>query len=199
MLNLCNKIINKVRNILLSVQVFYSTVYCRLYCFFCGIQMGSGSRFYGIATFVRSSGSVIQIGKKARFRSGSTTNLIGINHACIISTHGKNSEIIIGDNCGFSGTVIGSFNKIVIGNNVNCGANTLITDSDWHLNDPRSGKPKPVIIGNNVWLGYGVIVMKGVSIGDNTVIGAGSVVTKDIPANVVAAGNPCKVIKPLNA
>lgn len=54
---------------------------------------------------------------------------------------------------------------------------------------------KPITIGNNVWLGGGVIVCPGVSIGDNSVIGAGSVVTKDIPANVVAVGNPARVIR----
>jgi len=53
----------------------------------------------------------------------------------------------------------------------------------------------PVHIGRNCWLGAGVLVMPGVSIGDNTVIGAGSVVTKDIPANVVAVGNPCRVLR----
>ena len=53
----------------------------------------------------------------------------------------------------------------------------------------------PVRIGKNCWLGAGVIVMPGVTIGDNTVIGAGSVVTKDIPANVVAVGNPCRVMR----
>lgn len=53
----------------------------------------------------------------------------------------------------------------------------------------------PVRIGKNCWLGAGVIVMPGVTIGDNTVIGAGSIVTKDIPANVVAVGNPCRVMR----
>ena len=53
----------------------------------------------------------------------------------------------------------------------------------------------PVTIGNNVWIGGGVQICPGVTIGDNTVIGAGSVVTKDIPANVVAAGNPCRVLR----
>ncbi|MBE6745957.1 MAG: hypothetical protein E7558_00695 [Ruminococcaceae bacterium] len=52
-----------------------------------------------------------------------------------------------------------------------------------------------VTIGKNCWLGAGVLVMPGVTIGDNSVIGAGSVVTKDIPANVVAVGNPCKVMR----
>ena len=56
----------------------------------------------------------------------------------------------------------------------------------------------PVHIGKNCWLGAGVIVLPGVTIGDNTVIGAGSVVTKDVPANVVAVGNPCKVLREIN-
>ena len=56
----------------------------------------------------------------------------------------------------------------------------------------------PVHIGRNCWLGAGVIVLPGVTIGDNTVIGAGSVVTKDIPANVIAVGNPCKVLREIN-
>ena len=55
----------------------------------------------------------------------------------------------------------------------------------------------PIRIGRNCWLGAGVVVVPGVSIGDNTVIGAGSVVTKDIPANVVAVGNPCRVLRPI--
>ncbi|MHA6528755.1 sugar O-acetyltransferase [Paenibacillus sp. BAC0078] len=53
----------------------------------------------------------------------------------------------------------------------------------------------PITVGNNVWIGGGVSVLPGVSIGDNTVIGAGSVVTRDIPSGVIAAGNPCRVIR----
>lgn len=56
----------------------------------------------------------------------------------------------------------------------------------------------PVKIGKNCWLGAGVIVLPGITIGDNTVIGAGSVVTKDVPSNVVAVGNPCRVLREIN-
>ena len=56
----------------------------------------------------------------------------------------------------------------------------------------------PVRIGRNCWLGAGVIVLPGVTIGDNTVVGAGAVVTKDLPANVVAVGNPCRVLREIN-
>lgn len=56
----------------------------------------------------------------------------------------------------------------------------------------------PVHIGRNCWLGAGVIIVPGITIGDNAVIGAGSIVTKDIPANVLAAGNPCRVLREIN-
>ena len=56
----------------------------------------------------------------------------------------------------------------------------------------------PVHIGRNCWIGAGVIVLPGVTVGDNVVVGAGSVVTHDIPANVVAVGNPCKVMREIN-
>lgn len=56
----------------------------------------------------------------------------------------------------------------------------------------------PVVIGRNCWIGAGAILLPGVHIGDGTVIGAGSVVTKDIPANVVAVGNPCRVLRPID-
>lgn len=60
-------------------------------------------------------------------------------------------------------------------------------------------KAAPITLGNNVWLGGGVIVLPGVTIGDNTVVGAGAVVTKDLPANVLAVGNPARILRSLEA
>ena len=88
--------------------------------------------------------------------------------------------------------------SVVLGNNVRCGANTLIMDTDAHTDDYRAGKDAPIIIEDNVWLGMNVTVLKGVCIGENSLIGAGSIVTRDIPANVVAAGIPCRVVKSIN-
>ena len=56
----------------------------------------------------------------------------------------------------------------------------------------------PVHIGKNCWIGAGAIIVPGITIGDNVVIGAGSIVTKDLPSNVVAVGNPCKVLREVN-
>jgi len=164
-----------------------------------GINLGKNASFDGKCHFERFPGTKITIGNNCKFRSRKNSNLIGINRPCSISTLSSeySALIEIGNNCGFSGTVIGAFKSIKIGNNVRCGANTLITDSDWHLDDPRSGPPAEVIIGDNVWLGINSVVLKGVKIGQNTVIGANSVVTKDIPSNVIAAGIPCRIIKEL--
>lgn len=166
---------------------------------FKGVHLGKNADFVGSCHFRRYPGTSIIIGSGCTFLSRPTANLIGINRPCMISTMNSpfQAAITIGDNCGFSGTVIGAFKNITLGNNVRCGANTLITDSDWHLDDPRSGSPADVVIEDNVWLGVNCVVLKGVRIGKNSVIGANSVVTKDIPANVIAGGNPCKVIKPL--
>lgn len=94
--------------------------------------------------------------------------------------------------------VILDANKVSFGDNVKIGPNCGFYTSG-HPMDKENRKKvefaKPIKIGNDVWIGGNVCVMPGVTIGDNTVIGAGSVVTKDIPANVVAVGNPCKVIK----
>lgn len=184
-----------IENIGWKMNVFFISKWMKIIMKIKGVEYGTSIRFYGRAKFVVSEKAYVTIGNNNRFRSSATSNLIGINRPCIISALSPSAVLKIGNNCGFSGTVIGCEKKISIGNNVKCGANTLITDTDWHNNDPRSGEPAEVVIGNNVWLGVNVMVLKGVTIGENSLIGAGSVVVKDIPANVVAAGNPCRVIK----
>lgn len=90
---------------------------------------------------------------------------------------------------------------ITIGDDVQIGPNVqLLTPTHPLEAEPRRAKleaARPITIGDNVWLGGGVIVLPGVSIGDNTVVGAGAVVTKDLPANVLAVGNPARVVRSL--
>ena len=182
-----------IRNI---IFISFNTIIWRCYYYFYpNLTIRGSITFFGKPFFRNYPGGSIIIGKNCSFLSKATSNLIGINRPCILSTLTKDATIIIGDKCGFSGTVVSAFLSITIGNNVRCGANTLITDSDWHFDDPRSGLSKAILIENNVWLGEGVKVLKGVTIGENSVIGAGSVVTKSVPPNVIAAGNPCKIIK----
>lgn len=189
-------IFNKYYNLLiLKINSAYFTFINLLICYLKGIQYGKKCHFFGKTYFYRYPNSIIKIGNNCCLRSSFRSNFIGINRPCRISTMTENAEILIKNNCGFSGTIIGSFKSISLGNNVRCGANTLITDGDWHYEDIRSNDPQKIVIEDNVWLGEGVKVLKGVNIGANSFIGAGSIVTKNIPANVIAAGNPCKVIK----
>ena len=114
-----------------------------------------------------------------------------------------------GHNVHFGKGVYANFNltlvddtHIYVGDHTMLGPNVTLATAGHPIYPPLREKGYqfnvPVRIGKNCWLGAGVIVMPGVTIGDNTVIGAGSVVTKDIPANVVAVGNPCRVMRPIS-
>lgn len=90
--------------------------------------------------------------------------------------------------------------KVTFGDDVRIGPNCCFATPN-HALDPQMRREgyqiyQPITVGNNVWFGAGVTVLPGVTIGDDVVIGAGSVVTADIPAGVLAAGNPCRVIRP---
>ena len=123
-----------------------------------------------------------------------------VDYGCNIY-FGNNCEVNM--NCTFLDD-----NKIIIGDNVLIAPNVQIyttyhpthyldrfTISENETFNFCKTQTAPVIIGKNVWIGGGTIILPGVTIGDNTVIGAGSVVTKDIPADTIAYGNPCKVHK----
>ena len=112
-------------------------------------------------------------------------------------------NIVIGDNFYANhNLVILDCADIVFGDNVfigpNCGFYAAEHPIDAKLRNQGLESAKPIKVGNNVWIGGNVTVIGGVTIGDNAVIGAGSVVTKDIPANCVAAGNPCAPIRTLD-
>ena len=93
--------------------------------------------------------------------------------------------------------------RVIFGDNVfvapGCGFYTAGHPFDIELRNKGMEYAKPITVGNNVWIGGNAVVLPGVTIGDNCVIGAGSVVNRDIPANTLAAGNPCRVIRELSS
>lgn len=115
----------------------------------------------------------------------------------------QNSEVIIGDEVVFSnGVSIYAKSKVTIEDKVMIGINCFIIDNDGHdlsAQERMLGIPKTaeITIKKNVAIYYNSIILKGVTIGENSVIGSGSIVTRDIPANVFAAGNPARVIRNL--
>jgi len=166
-----------------------------------GIVVGRGCLFFGRVSFRRTERSKISIGSRCVFRSSTRSNFAGMNRPCMISTLSEGAIVRIGSGCGFSGTVIGAAESIIIGDNVLCGINVTITDTDWHRVEPdlreEMGASAPVIIEDNVWIGMNSIVLKGVTIGKNSVVGAGSIVTKSIPANMIAFGSPAVAVRGL--
>jgi len=113
------------------------------------------------------------------------------------------STICIGSRTMMSNNVsIIAVKSIIIGERCLIGDQTAIYDCDFHEIDPKQrtagvGSIEPVTIGNNVWIGSRVLILRGVTIGDNSVIAAGSIVTRSIPPNSLAAGVPAKVIRSL--
>ncbi|MEE4279512.1 MAG: acyltransferase [Halieaceae bacterium] len=98
------------------------------------------------------------------------------------------------------GSRISASDEIVIGDGVMMANGVYITDSDWHTVYDRTRRAEvatPVRVGNNVWIGDHATVLKGVNIGDNSVVAARAVVTRDVPANVIVAGNPARVVREL--
>lgn len=175
-----------------AIHTFY-TVSIRFIAKIAGAKLGKHVSFNGHTTIDHFKYSTIKIGDHCTFNSHSAFNPRGIKR-CILHTATDFAKIEIGNNCGFSGVSIVAWKNVKIGNNVMVGADTCIGDTDDH--PERLGtESAPVEIKDNVFIGMHCLILKGVTIGENSVIGAGSVVTKDIPANCVAAGVPCKVIR----
>jgi len=111
-------------------------------------------------------------------------------------------RIVVGDCCLMSpGSRLSASDEVTLGNGVMLANGAYVTDSDWHTIYDRMSRdetPRPVHIGDNVWLGDHSTVLKGVTIGENSVVAARAVVTHDVPANVVVAGSPAKVVKELD-
>jgi acetyltransferase-like isoleucine patch superfamily enzyme len=153
--------------------------------------------------FRKHPSGTICIGRNVTLRSAEWSNTAGLNRRCVISA-ARDAKVVIGDDCGFSGTVIAAAESITLGNRVFCGVNCTILDNDRHAIDAASrmenlrGGSSAVIVEDDVWLGMNVVVLKGCRIGKGTVVAANSVVTRSLPAGVIAAGVPARVIRELH-
>ena len=169
-----------------------------------GIQYGRNCIIHGHLGIKLASNSIVQIGNDFYMSSGNHINPLAKNihgHICV----NKDAKLYIGNNVGMSSPVIWAHKSIKIGDNVKFGANVTVMDSDAHsMNylhrrnlsvDMLHKADAEIVIENDVFIGMNSVILKGVTIGARSVIGAGSVVTKSIPADCIAAGNPAKIIK----
>lgn len=169
-----------------------------------GVEMGENVQIQGRPIVSLAANSRIRIGARCVLCSDSQSNALGINHPVVLRTLRPGAEIVIGEDTGMSGGAICAAGSIRIGAGCLIGANVTVADTDFHALKPANRRYNknpdeiavaPIVIEDNVFIGADTFVLKGVTIGKNSVIGAGSVVTRDVPANTIAAGNPAKVIK----
>lgn len=187
-----------------SILVWHSSLIGRCIFFIAGVQFGDNLKLYGLPILSVSHNSRIQVGSNCRFRSTSSGNAIGVNHAVVLRTMREGAILKIGDSVGMSGGSICAVGSVFIGNRVMIGANTIISDSDFHPIDSHVRSKgefhiefRPVVIEDDVWIGADVFIGKGVTIGCSSVIGAKSVVTRDVPPYTIVAGNPAKPVRSL--
>lgn len=176
-----------------------------------GVKTGKNLRVFDRFYLTMHPGASLTIGDNFTFSSGD-----GINPLCR-NLRGKiyidnNASIVIGNNVGISSACLLAKERITIGDKVKIGGDCILMDTDAHNLDHQirnsgetdengisidtlSANSSPIIIENDVLIGTRCIILKGVTIGARSIIAAGSVVTKSIPADCIAGGNPCKVIR----
>ena len=209
-----NKILLNIINAFSKLVYFYYIIVNRYLFYINGINFGKNLRVFKSVYVKKHRNSQINIGSNFTFTSGNALNPLCRNiKGCIYTT--ENSIIKIGNNVGISSACLWAKEKIQIGDNVNIGGDCIIMDTDAHNLDYKIRKSgltnsdgvsidtltaasKPIIIEDDVLIGTRCIILKGVTIGARSIIGSGSVVTKPIPADCIAAGNPCKIIKYIN-
>lgn len=198
-----NKIYSAYDLALIRADLLLSTLRSRLSLWFQGAVIGEGFRSSGqVRIKARATGSIV-LERNVRLLAGWRSNRVGLSGPVLLQTW-QGGKIEIGENTGASAVVISSRSGVTIGKHVNIGGNVRIFDHDFHSIDAairRSERgcddcaTKPISIGDDVFIGTQCIILKGVTIGDRSVIGAGSVVSKDIPADCIAAGNPAVVLR----
>jgi acetyltransferase-like isoleucine patch superfamily enzyme len=165
-------------------------------------SVGCGARVWGWFQVMVHPGSRIIIGDALHMVSSSDRSAITLFSRCSLTAL-AGGQIRLGHHVGLNGTTITSKKRIEIGDGTIIAPNVIIVDSDFHSHWPPESRFSPstgesdreVIIGRNVWIGMNSVILKGSHIGDNSIIGAGSLVTGAIPANVIAVGNPAKVLR----
>ena len=183
------------------VDSFWAPFVMRLH----NVEMAEGVRLRGVPAIRPQSSGRIRLGRNVKLVSRTMSNPVALTQPCCLSLLEAGATIEIGAETTCSGVVICAAQSVTIGERVMIGANVRIVDTDFHplspemrRIDPNKGaKCKPVVIGNDVFIGAHAILLKGTLLGDGCVVGAGAVVSGEFPPRSIVAGNPAKVIKTL--
>ena len=193
-----------------KLRTLFYKYYNRFWFSVVGVEYGRRMQIYSKVYLLGRGG--VKIGDDFLFTSGDSINPICRNIRGAMFVPHKHSRIVIGDRVGISSACLWANERITIGNDVNIGGDSLIIDNDAHPHDYMQRRmdcwksmdeesysklvpTAPIVIEDDVWIGARCQILKGVHIGARSIIAAGSIVTKDIPADVIAGGNPCRVIR----
>lgn len=183
----------------------------KIYFFLNNIKYGKNFRVFNHLYLKIHVGALVQIGNNCTIMSGAGLNPLSRNIKTCIYV-GKKATLKLSNDVGISSSTLWVKESVSIGNSVAIGADCIIMDTDAHNLDWKircseetneygesvdmvTAASAPIVIEDNVLVGARCIILKGVTIGARSIIGSGSIVTKDIPSDCIAAGNPCKVIK----
>lgn len=207
--------LSKILRIPRKIRIFYYLFWNNVKLKLNGAIVGENVRIYCKFHLRIHPHAKVLIGNNVSIVCGENLNPLCRNIEGSICAEYPNSVIKIGDGSGLSSPCIWAKERITIGKRVKIGGDCILLDSDCHsldwkqrcmTEDKSNGLPvdtinartSPIIIGDDVFIGTRSIILKGVQIGDRSIIAAGSVVTKNIPSDCIAAGNPAKVIRKIN-
>ena len=205
LLNFIKRILARFINIPRKIRQVYYICWNYFMLWANGVEIGKNMKIYNRIYLTKHPTAQVIIGNNLVFISGDGFNPLCRNlRGCIYA--GEGAKIKIGNDVGISSACIRAKQYIKIGYNVNIGGDCILLDTDAHnMNykirrkrdgeDGRTANSAPIIIEDDVLIGARCIILKGVTIGAHSVIAAGSIVTKSIPKDCVAGGNPCKIIK----
>lgn len=168
-----------------------------------GVQIAPGARLLGMPIVGIVPGSAMRLGSRVVLCSRSRWTALGVSHPVVLRTLRPGAMLSIGADTGISGGSFCAAHSLIIGERCLLGADVVVTDTDFHAimpegrrynTDPASIPCRPVVIGDDVFIGTGALVLKGVTIGNGAVVGARSVVTRDVAPGAIVAGNPACVI-----
>jgi carbonic anhydrase/acetyltransferase-like protein (isoleucine patch superfamily) len=167
-----------------------------------GIAWGRGWRFYGAPILQKHRLGRVSFGDGLQLRSTPRSNPLGPHRPVILCAWQAGAVLQVGADFAMSGGTLCAAESIRIGDRVTIGANSVIVDTDFHpldpgerLREPERTPAAPIVIEDDVFIGMGCYILKGVTLGRGCVVGAGSVVTRAVPAGMIAAGNPAREIR----